>query len=117
MGGKWALKDAFPTEANGTSLSRVPGKTACFVVAFGLLGCCVFYLIKSEILAISLPAFLLNYGYWFITVIFFLRTVGDFHYFGIFKKIKSTPFGIKDTKIYTPLCILIFLSTLVLLFN
>jgi Protein of unknown function (DUF3995) len=111
FGGRWAMADAFPTKEDGTSLEKVPGMVASFVVAVGLFAFGIFYLIKSDILAISLPTFLLSYGYWVITVIFLLRAVGDFKYFGFFKKIKTTPFGKKDSLIYTPLCLFIGFST------
>jgi len=115
LGGKWALADAFPTKKDGASLSKVPGKMATFVVAVGLFTFGIFYLIKSDILTISLPTFLLSYGYWMITLIFLLRAVGDFKYFGIFKKIRTTDFDKKDTRIYTPLCLCIGFSTLYLI--
>lgn len=115
LGGKWAFADAFPTNEDGTQLPRVPGMAASFIVALGLFCFGLFYLIKAGIISISLPTILNNYGYWIIAGIFLLRAVGDFKYFGIFKEIKTTPFAKKDNKIYTPLCLFIGLTTIILI--
>ena len=116
LGGKWALADAFPTKEDGTSLSKVPGVVASFIVATGLFVFGLFYLINGQIISVVLPSYLSAYDYWIIAFIFFLRAVGDFKYFGMFKKIKNTSFGKKDTKIYTPLCIFISCLTFLLIF-
>ena len=116
LGGKWALDDAYPTKEDGTSLSKVPGVVASFIVATGLFVFGLFYLINGQIISIVLPSYLSAYGYWIIAFIFFLRAVGDFKYVGMFKKIKKTSFAKKDTKIYTPLCIFISCLTFLLIF-
>ena len=116
LGGKWAFADAFPTNEDGTQLQQVPGMAASFIVAAGLFCFGLFYLIKAEIVSISLPTILNNYGLWIIAGIFLLRAIGDFNYVGIFKKIKTTPFAKKDNKIYTPLCMFIGLTTVMLIF-
>jgi hypothetical protein len=42
--------------------------------------------------------------------VFFARTVGDFKYVGLFKKIKGTHFSKYDTWFYSPLCLFLSLS-------
>jgi len=116
LGGKWAIADAYPTKEDGTALAKVPGVMATFIVATGLFVFGIFYLINEKLLSLPLPAYLSDYGYWVITFIFALRAVGDFKYVGLFKKIKTTSFGKKDTAIYTPLCIFISSLTLLLIF-
>lgn len=115
LGGKWAFADAFPTNDDGTQLHQVPGIVASFIVAAGLFCFGLIYLIKAEIVSISLPTILNNYGLWIIAGIFLLRAIGDFNYVGIFKKIKTTSFAKKDNKIYTPLCMFIGLTTIILI--
>ncbi len=116
LGGKWAFADAFPTKEDGTSLAKVPGMMASFVVAVGLFAFGIFYLINGKIIPVVLSSYLSAYGYWVIASIFFLRAVGDFKYIGMFKKIKKTSFAKKDTKIYTPLCIFISCLTFLLIY-
>lgn len=116
LGGKWALADAYPTKEDGTALAKLPGVMATFIVATGLFIFGIFYLINENLLSLALPAYLSDYGYWMIASIFFLRAVGDFQYVGLFKKIKTTSFGKKDTSVYTPLCIFLSSLTLLLIF-
>jgi hypothetical protein len=116
LGGKWAFDDAYPTKEDGTSLAKVPGVVASFIVATGLLGFGLFHLINGQIISVLLPSYLSAYGYWVIGFIFFLRAVGDFKSVGMFKKIKKTSFAKKDTKIYTPLCIFISCLTFLLIY-
>lgn len=116
LGGKWAFDDAYPTKEDGTSLAKVPGVVASFIVATGLFVFGLFYLINGQIIPVILPSYLSAYGYWIIAFIFFLRAVGDFKYIGMFKKIKKTSFAKKDKKIYTPLCIFISCLTFLLIY-
>lgn len=116
LGGKWALADAFPTKDDGSSLTKVPGKMATFIVALGLFCFGLFYLINIQILPIVLPKYLDDYGYGIIAFVFFLRAMGDFNYIGIFRKVKTTAFGKKDKNIYTPLCIFLSCLTFLLIY-
>lgn len=116
LGGKWALADAFPTKEDGSSLTKVPGKMATFIVALGLFCFGLFYLINVQILPIVLPKYFHDYGYWVIAFIFFLRALGDFNYIGIFRKVTTTAFAKKDRSIYTPLCIFISVLTFLLIY-
>lgn len=47
------------------------------------------------------------YGNLAIALIFFLRSVGDFNYVGLFKKVKNSRFATYDTLFYSPLCLII----------
>ncbi len=72
------------------------------LLLFGLLN-----IIKTKIINITLPEIIENYCIWFITVLFLLRAIGEFKYIGFFKKIKTTKFSEMDTKVYSPLCLVI----------
>jgi hypothetical protein len=106
LGGKWSANAAIPTKENNEKVIN-PKMLECFVVAFGLLGFAVFILVKSKLLSLSLPVWILNYGLRAISILFILRAIGEFKYVGFFKKIKFTTFAQLDTKYYSPLCLAI----------
>ena len=116
VGGRWGSESVFPTTDAHTK-AKMPGALPTLLVALGLLCFGVFYLIKVHLINIQLPLWISNYGLWILAGIFLLRSVGDFKYVGIFKKIKNTLFGLNDTKYYTPLCLIIAVLTGVVAFN
>jgi len=113
LGGKWGSDAAVPTKKNNGKVMN-PGLFECFVVALGLLGFGVFSLIKAGVILFPLRGWLLNYGLWMIAALFLLRAVGEFKYVGFFKKVNATKFAKMDTKYYSPLCLLIALSAIIL---
>ena len=117
FGGRWASDGVFPTTDEQTKLP-MPGVIPTLIVAFGLLFFA--FIVLMQISPLRLPYFheIINkYGLWAIAVIFLLRAMGEFYYVGLFKKVKHTTFGIKDTKIYTPLCLVIGVLALILVIN
>ena len=48
-------------------------------------------------------------------IVFFIRVIGEFNYFGIFKRKKDTHFAKMDTLLYIPLCA--FLSLIIFISN
>ncbi|WP_316634694.1 DUF3995 domain-containing protein [uncultured Flavobacterium sp.] len=116
FGGKWGNQAVVPTKDGGAPVF-IPGVISTFVVAIGLLCFGVFYLIKCGLIGINLPIWLDQYGFWILIFIFILRSIGDFDYVGFFKKHKSSPFALNDTKYYSPLCLVIGILTLVLELN
>ena len=106
FGGVWGLKKAIPTKCNEVSTISIP-KSATLIVGFVLVLFGLIYLIKSGLTNVQAPNWITNYGYWFIPSIFILRAIGDFNYVGFFKKIKNTEFAIADSKIFSPLCLII----------
>jgi hypothetical protein len=115
LGGKWGANAAIPTRENNEKVMN-PKLFECFVIAFGLLAFGLFILVKTQILPLSLPNWLMKYGLWVLSTIFILRAIGDFKYVGFFKKIKSTQFGQLDTKYYSPLCLVVGLLVMTLTF-
>ncbi len=106
LGGTWGLNKALPTTLEDKRVLN-PKKIDTLIVALGLLGFAVFYLIIGEFLKLHLPNWINKYGIWFIPSIFTLRAMGDFYYVGFFKKIKTTEFGKADTKLFSPLCLIL----------
>ncbi|MEP7318094.1 MAG: DUF3995 domain-containing protein [Panacibacter sp.] len=115
LGGKWAAKAVIPTKEDKEK-GRRPKLSESFIVALGLFGFGIFILVKTEILSLALPAVLLDYGIWVLSLLFLLRAIGDFKYVGFFKKIKTTEFGRLDTIYYSPLCLAIAFMAIMLAF-
>jgi hypothetical protein len=112
-GGKWGRAASIPTKKDGKKLID-PGPLACFIVASGLLVFAFFISAKVQLILLNIPGWMLNSALWIIAVVFLLRAIGDFKYIGFFKKITATHFGEMDTKYYSPLCLLIGLSVIIL---
>jgi len=113
LGGKWGSKSVYPTKDDSVP-PVMPGPIPTFIVAIGLLGFGLFYLIKYGFVHVVLPERIDKYGFWIIAIIFIIRAIGDFAYIGFFKKYKNTRFAVHDTKYYSPLCLLIALLTFLL---
>ena len=105
FGGDWGLTHVIPSKTKEAPSLAIP-KFATLIVALGLTGVGLFYLVKAELINFPIPE-LLKYGYWVIPSVFILRAIGEFRYVGIFKKIKDTNFAKADSKIFVPLCLMI----------
>lgn len=107
FGKKMASSSSILPEMGGKPLF-IPGAFATLVVALGLL---FFAKISSfgliESLSFKYFSPIIPYGNLAIFIIFMVRAIGDFRYVGFFKRIKNTSFGEKDSKYYSPLCVLI----------
>ncbi len=112
LGGAWGFEAALPTNAEGKRVLN-PKKLDSFIVGLGLLSFGLFFLIKTGLVSIGLPKWLLNYGTLIIAAIFLLRAIGDFKYIGFFKKIKNTKFAKADNNYFSPLCL--FLAVIAVL--
>lgn len=111
-GGKWALGSSIPSTTTGELLFNA-GKIGTLIVAIGLL--CFALVIYFHLASFYAPINpYLDYITLAIAFIFLIRTVGDFKYVGLFKKIKATSFAINDAKIYIPLCFYLALSCLLI---
>lgn len=113
FGGKWGTEGVFPTKP-GDEKPQFPGSIPPFIVALILAAFSLFYLIQIGIISYPLPEILHQYGLKILAGIFSIRAIGEFNYIGFFKKHRQTLFGQKDTKYYSPLCLLLAILTLVL---
>lgn len=104
FGGKFGFSESLPTKENGVRVLN-PKKTESAIVGIGLLVFSLFYLLKSGLIQVHLPNWIILYLGWIISIIFLLRAIGEFKYVGFFKKIKNTKFGKLDTKLFSPLCL------------
>ena len=103
FGGTRALNKALPTTVNGGKLFN-PGRFSTLILGFILLFF-AYIVLKIED------------GIFILAVLFALRAVGDFHHIGFFKKVKSTPFAIYDTKYFSPLCLYLAISLSFITYN
>ncbi len=106
FGGVWGLEKVIPSKDNKASTLTIP-KFATLLVGLVLVLFGLMYLIKSGLINVQVPYWVTNYGFWVIPSIFILRAIGDFNYVGFFKKIKNTEFAKSDSKIFSPLCLII----------
>lgn len=113
LGGKKGITLSVPSRADNTPVIY-PGAAACIIVALGFITFALFTAIKSGIVLFALPTFIFNYGLWAISLLFIVRSVGEFKYVGFFKKVKTTRFERLDTLYYSPLCLLIGLLSIML---
>lgn len=109
FGGKWGFANTIPTNRETNTPVFKPGKLGTLIVATGLLFFACVTLCNRFNIDISLLKYL-NYA---ISIIFLLRTIGDFKYVGLFKKVKNTPFANYDDKYFVPLCAYLAISTFI----
>lgn len=106
FGGTFCFAQSIPTKENGGRLFN-PKKIDSAVVGIVLTLFGIFYILKSGIFEVYPPEWLMKYGSWVIPSLFILRAIGEFKYVGFFKTIKNTAFAKVDSKIFSPLCLLI----------
>lgn len=93
-----------PTDSNGRKLFR-PGRAITLAVAFGLFVFGLCNIAFAGWLDSGLNPLYIRFGILFISLIFLLRTIGDFRYIGLSKRHKQSRFARWDTRLYTPLCL------------
>jgi hypothetical protein len=113
LGGRWGGEAVIPTKENAEKLFA-PGPLPTLIVAAGLLLLGLLVLIISGVIEFQLPGFIDRNALWFIVAVFMIRAAGDFKYVGFFKKITKTKFARNDSRIYSPLCLVIAILTAIL---
>ncbi|MFK5982896.1 MAG: DUF3995 domain-containing protein [Flavobacteriaceae bacterium] len=106
IGGKFGFSESLPTKENGDRVLN-PKKMDSAIVGIGLTAFGILYVFKSGLIEYNLPEWIMKYGSWIIPAIFLLRAIGEFKYVGFFKSVKNTDFGKLDTKLFSPLCLII----------
>jgi hypothetical protein len=84
-----------------------PTPLTTVVVAAGLFAMVVLLVARIGWIAIPITPLSLRVCIWLTAAIFFLRALGDFHYVGFFKRVRDSRFAELDTKLYSPLCLLL----------
>ncbi|SFZ98188.1 hypothetical protein MNB_SV-5-1494 [hydrothermal vent metagenome] len=107
--GKFGLDKALPTDKKGNKLLN-PSKFMTCLVGFILLG---FSYVAYKLYTGDKSPIIVYAGYG-LSILFFLRSIGDFNLVGMFKKVKNTEFSKYDTWVYIPLCLFISINFLFL---
>lgn len=110
FGGNLLYEEVLPTNSMGTK-RLYPSPTAALLVAFGLLLMALVVLGTQGSFDKYLNRKYFRYATLIISLIFLLRAIGDFKFVGFFKTITNTRFGMNDTMLFSPLCIVISLLT------
>lgn len=119
FGGTWGLSGAMPERYKVDFFNpnlKWLMKFATLAVAFGLL--LFAYIIYSNTPGFTslLPASWVRYGTMAIAAIFLLRAIGDFNFVGLFKKSDGSEFAEKDSRFYVPLCLVIGVVSLLIIY-
>jgi Protein of unknown function (DUF3995) len=109
-GGRWGTDVTIP-KRDGQPLFT-PGPAGTLLVALLLCAAALVLLGCLSLWGSSLPRWLFVAGSWTLVAVFGGRVVGDFRWFGLFKRMTGTPFAWWDTTIYVPLCALLALAAL-----
>lgn len=104
-GGGFGSGVTIPT-AGGQRLLH-PSPLGTILVAAALLAATLVVLGRLKIWGAFVPGWIFYWGTWVISLVFLLRTVGDFRYVGFFKSVTDTNFARWDTILFSPLCLII----------
>ncbi|MGN4443628.1 DUF3995 domain-containing protein [Bacillus cereus group sp. MYBK79-1] len=110
FGGKWATNSVIPTKAGEKAFT--PGTGMTLFIALLLSMAAIILLQQTNIVHFAFPNIIVQMGSWICMIVFFIRVIGEFHYFGIFKRKTDTHFAKMDTVLYIPLCAFLSLSFL-----
>lgn len=111
-GGRWGMTAAIPS-SGGKPLFR-PSKMSTGVVAILLALAAWLVLELGAVKPVLFPEALLRIGGWLLGAVFTLRAIGDFRWVGFFKKGKGTVFARMDSLFFSPLCLILGVSILLI---
>jgi hypothetical protein len=112
VGGRWGHPAALP-EHHGQPAFR-PGTIATLLVAALLAIASVLVLGRVGLGPAARLSRLTHVGAWIIAAAFLLRGLGDFRFIGVFRSVRATRFAWWDRHFYTPLSIVLGLSTAII---
>lgn len=114
FGGTFGAQAAIPTDSSGGVLF-MPGRMTTITVGLGLLAFAAINLGYAGWIGTGLEKGILRYAMWCIIAIFALRTIGDFRYVGFFKRQKASAFARMDTRFYSPVCLILTITHILLI--
>lgn len=110
--GTTGLRFAIPTKDGLPAFRPSPGLTV--LVGLALLCAGALVAMAGRIIPSPMPDQWIKVLMYGLAVVFLARTVGDFHWFGVFKKVTNSDFSRADTFFHTPLCLALALGILVI---
>ena len=105
FGGRWGSVAGIP-QVDGRP-AFTPSRLATLLVALGLAAAAALPLVRVGAFPFPVSPWLSRWSAVFLAFIFFARAVGDFRLVGFFKRVRGTPFAIWDTRLFSPLCLLL----------
>ena len=103
LGGRWGGAAAVPTRPGGPP-TFAPSEAGTLAVAAALAVAAYLILVRGGLARPVGPGWLYAAGAWGLGLVFVARAVGDFRYVGLFKRVRGTPFAVRDDWLYVPLC-------------
>jgi hypothetical protein len=110
FGGRWGAGAAIP-EVGGRP-RFTPSRFATLAVAAALAGAAAVVLARADLILSSAPPWASRWPAAALGAAFVLRSIGDFRLVGFFKSVTGTRFARWDTRLYSPLCLLLGLGAL-----
>lgn len=114
VGGTLAKESALPCKLNG-ELAVNLSDFGTFIVRLGLIFSALIMVSNTGVFDPWIDRDYLHTATIIVSVIFFIRAIGDFKYVELVKSIKTTEFAKKDSVIYAPLCLVISLFSLLII--
>jgi hypothetical protein len=105
VGGTFGKTVTIPTVRGNRSFD--PSPLATILVAVALLIAMFIVIGQLGMLGEVIPKWTFRWGSWSICIIFLLRAVGEFRLVGFFKQVGDTEFAYWDTRLFSPLCLVI----------
>jgi len=112
-GGLWGLDNSIPKNTKGVKIFS-PNAVHSLAVALTLIVFAVFTADNASLISLQTAPWISTFMKWAIGTLFILRSVGDFKYVGFFKKVKGSQFSNLDSKMFSPLCLVIGIVVLML---
>jgi hypothetical protein len=94
-----------------------PRNTDCLDVGSALMLACVIVAVRGELLHSPMPAAWTDTSTFAIGAVLVARAIGDFRYVGFFKRVRDTPFAEWDTRLFSPVSLLLGVATLWVAFH
>ena len=108
VGGRWGIAAAIPTDGGRPLFS--PSPAATWAVAAALAIAAIVPLVRGGLVAVPVTPRVSAWASAVLAGVFFVRAVGDFRLVGFFKRGRGTAFAVRDTWLYSPLCLLLALG-------
>lgn len=105
LGGRWGWGVATP-QVDGRP-AFTPSRAATVFVALGLAAAAAVPLVRAGWFPLPVAPWLPQFLAALLSLVFFLRAVGDFRLVGFFKRVRGTAFAAWDTRLFSPLCLLL----------
>ncbi|MEM7344300.1 MAG: DUF3995 domain-containing protein [Chloroflexota bacterium] len=105
MGGTRGTDAVVPTQKDKPLFT--PPKAATLIVATGLFAAMLTVLGRLGMWGRTVPRALFQWGTRILAILFLFRSIGDFKWVGFFKTIKNSRFAWWDSRLFSPLTLLI----------